>query len=303
MFRLNRYPIITIVVALLFAAEHCAISAAGTEITRSSARDDNADITLLIHLVLARGLPDGAMSDPNPLQRLPRPLPSSSVSEALVTLANSGEHESTVRTWSEALGPGLLEFEETTTISGTITIEYWVFGSEHRRCVLNGAATYGKQGYLLSSNFWRNDRQLLFGNSPELPRDIFPSRIPPSAVWLSLNDQKPGGRGKLDTSLGRYGYMTFDLWGQDIEQTATPAGSFRTLKVIMRVNADSVLKYWPQFLRRLAQPFFPQNILYYDTAKPHHLVKFVGSFGYLAPQVIVEATRVYVAPPSAPGAE
>jgi hypothetical protein len=47
--------------------------------------------------------------------------------------------------------------------------------------------------------------------------------------------------------------------------------------------------------RRLAQPLFPQNLLYYDIAEPHHLVKFVGSFGYLAPQVTVEMTKVYIA--------
>lgn len=95
--------------------------------------------------------------------------------------------------------------------------------------------------------------------------------------------------------LGRYGYMTFDLWAQDIEQTTVPAGTFQTLKVIMRVNADSVMKYWPAFLSRLAQPFFPQNILYYDTASPYHLVKFIGSFGYLAPRVTAQVTRVYIA--------
>jgi hypothetical protein len=301
MFGLNRYLIITIVGALLFAAENCAIAAAGTEVAQSSARDD-ADIASLIPLVVARGLPGGAMPNPNALQRLPLPLPGTSVSESLVMLANTREHVSTVTTWSEPLGAGLLEIQETFALSGTTTVEYWVFGSQHRRCLVNGAATYGKERYLLSSNFWRNDRQPLFGNSPALPNDIFPSRIPPSAVWLSLNNQEPGGSGKLDSILGRYGYMTFDLWARDIERIRTPAGSFQALKVIMRVNADSVLKYWPQFLRRLAQPFFPQNVLYYDTAEPHRLVKFVGSFGYLAPEVIVEATRVYVAPPSAPGA-
>jgi hypothetical protein len=303
MFRPNRYLIITLVVAfLLFAAENSALAVARAEITQSVSTDAT-DITSLIPLVAARGLPAVAMPDANAIGRLPSPLPGSSVSESLVTLANTGEQVSTVTTWSEPLGAGLLEFQETAAVSGTTTVEYWVFGSDHRRCLLNGAATYGQKGYLLSSNFWRNDRQPLFGNSPALPNDIFPSRIPPSAVWLSLNNQKPGGTGKLDTILGRYGYMTFDLWAQDVEQIKAPAGSFRTLKVIMRVNADSVLKYWPQFLRRLAQPFFPQNILYYDTAEPHRLVKFVGSFGYLAPQVIVETTRVYVAPPSAPGAE
>jgi hypothetical protein len=89
--------------------------------------------------------------------------------------------------------------------------------------------------------------------------------------------------------------MTFDLWAQDFEQTSVSAGTFRTLKVIMRVDADSVMKYWPTFLRQLAQPFFPKNMLYYDLAPPHHLVKFVGSLGYMAPEVTVQMTRSYIA--------
>jgi hypothetical protein len=88
--------------------------------------------------------------------------------------------------------------------------------------------------------------------------------------------------------LGRYGYMTFDLWAQNLEQTSVPAGTFRMLKVIMRVDADLVMKYWPAFLRQLAQPFFPKNVLYHDTEPPHHLVKFVGSLGYTAPEVTVQ---------------
>ena len=129
--------------------------------------------------------------------------------------------------------------------------------------------------------------------------DVFPSRIPPSAFLLALDASEPGATGKLNMVLGRYGYMTFDLWAQDIEQTTVPAGTFRTLKVIMRVDADSVMKYWPAFVRRLAQPFFPKNVLYYDTAPPHHLIKFVGSFGYLASEVTVQMTRVYIASESA----
>jgi hypothetical protein len=222
------------------------------------------------------------------------------VSESLVTLSNTGEQVSKVTIWSEPLGSGALELQETLSAAGQLTVEYWVFGSGQRRCVLNGDATYSKEGRLLSSNFWRNDPQLRFVSSPTFPDDIFPSRIPPSAVLLSLNAQKPGGTGKLNTTLGRYGYMTFDLWAQDIEQITVPAGSFRTLKVIMRVNADSVMKSWPAFLRRLARPFFPQNALYYDIAPPHHLVKFVGAFGYLAPQVTVEMTKVYLAAGSVP---
>jgi hypothetical protein len=293
-FRENSYLIIT-TVAFLFAADKCAASGAEIAYSQPAETSDAANITSLIALIVARGLASRAMPDPSAPEWIPSPLPGTSVSESLVTLSKTGERVSKVMTWSEPLGSSLLEFQETTAVSGPTTVEYWVYESGHRRCVLNGAATYGKQGYLLSSNFWRNDRQLPFVNSPTFPSDIFPSRIPPSAVLLSLNAQKPGGSGKLNTILGRYGYMTFDLRAQEIEQIKVPAGSFRTIKVIMQVNADSVMKYWPAFLRGLAQPFFPQNLLYYDTAEPHHLVKFVGSFGYLAPQVTVEVTRVYIA--------
>jgi hypothetical protein len=294
--------IITTVVAHLCAADKSSIGSPDAQLARSQpASSDAADIASLIPLVVARGFAGGAMADPRASKRIPSPLPGTSVSESLVTLTHTRERVSKVTTWSEPLGSGLLEFQETAAVTGLTTVEYWVFGPERRRCVLNGDATYGEDAHLLSSNFWRNDRQLLFVNSPALPRDIFPSRIPPSAVVLSLNAQKPGGSGKLNTSLGRYGYVTFDLRAQDIEQITVPAGGFRTLRVIMRVNADSVMKYWPAFLRRLAQPFFPQNILYYDIAAPHRLVKFVGSFGYLAPQVTVEMTRVYIESGSARG--
>jgi hypothetical protein len=37
------------------------------------------------------------------------------------------------------------------------------------------------------------------------------------------------------------------------------------------------MKYWPAFLRRLAQPFFPKNVLYYDIAPPHHLVSCLAN--------------------------
>jgi len=302
MFRRNSYLIITTVVGLLFATDKCAIGASGTKIAHSQpASSDAAEIVSLIPLITARGLAGGALPDPRTPERIPSPLPGTSVSESLVTLSNTGERVSKVTAWTEPLGAGLLEFQETAAVSGPTTVEYWVFGSGHRRCVLNGDFIYSKEGYLVSANFWRNDRQLLFVNSPAFPSDFFPSRIPPSAVFLSLNAQKPGGSGKLNSSLGRYGYMTFDLWAHDIEQITVPAGSFRTIKVIMRVNADSVMKYWPAFLRRLAQPFFPQNVLYYDTAEPHHLVKFVGSFGYLAPQVTVAVTRIYIASQGARG--
>jgi len=240
------------------------------------------------------------MSDPRATAHLPSPRPGASVSESIVTLTNTGERVSKATIWSEPLGSGLLELQETTSAGGQTAAEYWVFTSDRRKCVLNGNAAYGKDGRLLSSNFWRNDRQLSFTNSPPFPDDLFPSRLPPSAVLFTLDAKKPGATGKLDMILGRYGYMTFDLWVQDVELTTVPAGTFRTLKVIMRVDADSVMKYWPAFLRRLAQPFFPENFLYYDITPPHHLVKFVGSFGYLAPRVTVQMTKVYTASESVP---
>jgi hypothetical protein len=246
-------------------------------------------------LIAARGLAGGALPDPRASAHIPSPLPGASVSESIVTLSNTGERISKVTIWSEPLGSGTLELQETAAAAGQTTAEYWVFTSDRHRCVLYGDVTYGKDGRLLSSNFWRNDPQLRFSGSIPFPNNVFPSRLPPSAVLLTLDAPEPGANGKLNMILGRYGYMTFDLWAQDIEKTTVPAGTFRTYKIIMRVDADSVMKYWPAFLRRLAQPFFNVNVLFYDIAPPHHLVKFVGSFGYLAPKVTVQMTRVYIA--------
>ena len=282
--------------AAVIAAGRCALAAsdAQTGLVRSTFAD--VDMFKVMGLIVARGLAGGAMPDPRASEHIPSPLPGSSVSESIVTLNNTGERVGKATIWNEPLGSGFLELQETTAAAGQSTAEYWVLTSDRRRCVLNGEAAYGKDGRLLSSNFWRNDPQLRFAGSPQLPNDVFPSRIPPSAFLFALGAAEPGATGKLNMVLGRYGYMTFDLWAQDIEQTTVPAGTFRTLKVIARVDADSVMKYWPAFVRRLAQPFFPKNVLYYDTAPPHHLIEFVGSFGYLAPEVTVQMTRVYIAP-------
>jgi len=293
--RPHRYFVISFTLAAVIAAGRCVLAAsdAQTALLRSTFAD--VDMSKFMGLIAARGLAGGAMPDPRASEHIPSPLPGSSVSESIVTLNNTGERVGKATIWNESLGSGFLELQETTSAAGQNTAEYWVLTSDWRRCVLNGEAAYGKDGRLLSSNFWRNDPQLRFAGSPQLPNDVFPSHIPPSAFLLALDAPEPGATGKLNMVLGRYGYMTFDLWAQDIEQTRVPAGTFRALKVITRVDADSVMRYWPAFLRRLAQPFFPKNVLYYDTAPPHHLVKFVGSFGYLAPEVTAQMTRVYIA--------
>ena len=290
-----RYFVITLTLASMLATGARASAASDAAIARLRSTSSEAEISQFTELIAARGLAGGAMPDPRSSDHVPSPLAGVSVSESIVTLSSTGERVSKATIWSEPLGPGFLELQETMTVAGQTTAEYWVFASERRRCVLSGDASYSNDGRLLASNFWRNDPQLRFAGSPSFPSDVFPNRIPSSAVRLSLKVAAPGSTGKLNTILGRYGYMTFDLWAQDIEQTTVPAGTFRALRVNMRVNADSVMKYWPAFLRRLAQPFFPQNVLYYDTAPPYQLVKFVGSFGYLAPKVTVQMTRVYIA--------
>jgi hypothetical protein len=294
--RRHRYFTITLTLVVLIAAgRYKALAASDAQVAFLRVTFADVDISKFMGLIAARGLADGAMPNPRASEHMPSPLPGASVSESIVTLSNTGERVSKATIWNEPLGSGLLEMQETTAAAGQTTAEYRVLTSDRRRCVLNGDAAYGKDGRLLSSNFWRNDPQLHFVGSPQLPNDVFPSRIPPSAFLLALDAPEPGATGKLNVVVGRYGYMTFDLWAQDIEQSTVPAGTFRTLKVIMRVDADSVMKYWPAFLRRLAQPFFPKNVLYYDTASPHNLVKFVGSFGYMAPEVTVQMIRVYIA--------
>ena len=296
----NRWFVITLTLAVAIAVGRCAYGASSAQISPLSSTSADVDISKFMGLIAGRGLADGAMPNPRAPEHIPVPLPGASVSESIVTLSKTGERVSKATMWEEPFGSGFLELQETTTAAGQTTAEYWVLTADHRRCVLNGDAVYGKDGRLLSSNFWRNDPQLRFPGSPKFPIDVFPSRIPVSAILLTLDAPEPGATGKLNVVLGRYGYMAFDLWAQNTEQITVPAGTFRTYKIIMQVEADSVMKYWPAFLRRLAQPFFPKNVLYYDTAPPHHLVQFVGSFGYLAPEVTVQLTRVYIASESGP---
>jgi hypothetical protein len=246
-------------------------------------------------LISARGLIQGSMPDSRASEHIPTPLPGSSISESVVTLSDTGERVSNVMLWEEPFGDGFLDLQETAAEGGETIVEYWALTSNHRRCLLNGKAAYGQDGRLLSSNFWRNDPQLRYSGSVPLPNDIFPSRIPPSAFLPALNDLKPGATGKLHVVLGRYGQVSFDLWAQDVEQITVPAGAFQTLKIVMQVDAESVMQYWPRFLRRIAQPFFPRNVLYFDMAPPHQLVQFMGSFGYMAPEVTVKLTRSYLA--------
>ena len=288
-----RYFVFGLTIAVLIAAGSCAFAALNDLPTRSTPGD--ANVSKLMELIAGRGLIQSSMPDPRASGHIPAPLPGSSVSESVVALSNDGERVSHVTLWEEPLTDGFLDLQETIAEAGQTNVEYWALTSDHRRCLLNGEATYGQDGRLLSSNFWRNDPQLRYPGSARLPNDIFPSRIPPSAFLPALNDLKPGATGKLHVVLGRYGQMSFDLWAQDVEQIVVPAGAFRTLKIIMRVDAESVMQYWPRFLRRLAQPFFPKNALYFDTAPPHHLIQFVGSFGYMAPEVTVKLTRSYLA--------
>jgi len=280
---------------VLVAAIICAGSA--TSEVKSAARSvyDDAEISKYIELVAARGLVTPTTPDPRTHERIPSPLPGTRVSESIVTFIKTGASAGKAIIWSEPLGSGLLEFQEGTTPTGQTTVQYWVLESGGRRCILSGGATYGQDGRLLTSNFWRNDPQLRFTGFAELPGDVFPNRIPPNAFLYALDAPEPNTTGKLNMAIGSYGYMTFDLWAEDIEHTSVPAGRFQTLKVIARVDTDSAMKGWPVLLTHLAQPFMPRNILYYDASPPHLLVKFVGSLGYLAPEVTVEMSRAYIA--------
>ena len=168
------------------------------------------------------------------------------------------------------------------------------------KVVLNGAKVklIFKEGGLMIMTYGAALQAGGSRSTGKLHGDVFPNRIPPNAFLYALDAPEPNAAGELKMAIGSYGYMTFDLWAEDIEQTSVPAGTFQTLKVIARVDTESAMRGWPVFLTHLAQPFMPKDILYYDVSPPHHLVKFVGSLGYLAPDVTVEMNRVYIAPES-----
>jgi hypothetical protein len=217
MSRPHSYSIITLTLAAVIAAGQLSLTEAAQEALLPSTSTDLDLSTKFAWLIAGRGLADGAMSDPRASAHIPSPLPGSSVSESVVSLSDTGKEVSTATVWSEPLGSGSLELQESIAAAGQTTIEYWLLASDRRRCILSGDAIYGKDGRLLSSNFWRNDPQLHFAGSPQLPNDVFPSHIPTSALLPALDASKPGATGKLNMVLGRYGYMTFDLWAEDVE--------------------------------------------------------------------------------------
>jgi hypothetical protein len=201
--RPHRYFVITLTLAAVIAAGRYGLAASDAQIALLRSTFADVDISKFMGLIAARGLADGAMPDPRASEHMPSPLPGASVSESIVTLSNTGERVSKAMIWNEPLGSGFLELQETTAAAGQTTVEYWVLTSDRRRCVLSGDAAYGKDGRLLSSNFWRNDPQLRFARSPQFPNDVFPSRTPPSAFLLALDAPEPGATGKLNMVLGR----------------------------------------------------------------------------------------------------
>jgi len=207
----QHHPLTAFVLAIVIAYAESAASD-----VKSAARSayDDADTSKYIDLIAARGLVTPAMPDPRADERIPLPLPGASVSESSVTSLKTGDPTGKAIIWSEPLGSGLLEFQEGTAPTGQTTVQYWVLQSDQRRCIFSGGATYGEGGQLLTSNCWRNDPQLRFAGSVELPSDVFPNRIPPSAFLHALDAPEPHATGKLDMIIGSYGCTTFDFVGR-----------------------------------------------------------------------------------------
>lgn len=285
------YRLIACVFAIVIVSGGIALGAADQE----HVTHNPADASQFLTLVAERGLIDGAIPDPRASEHIPSPRPGAVVAESIVSLRKSGEQVGKAIAWSEWYRAGSLEFQEAWSPTGQSAVQYWVLSPADQRCVLTGQAAYGKDGHLLSSSLWRNDPEMLVTGAPDFPGDIFPNLgFPVSAVLRVLSAPRPSATGKLNMMMGPYGYMTFDMWAEGLEQVSVPAGTYKTLKVIMRVDTDSVMQGWPAFMKKLAQPFMPKNVFWFEMTPPHELVKFIGAFGYPAPEVNVEMTRSYV---------
>jgi hypothetical protein len=138
--RPHSYSIITLTLAAVIANGQLSLTEAAQEALLPSTSADIDLSTKFARLITGRGLADGAMSDPHASAHIPSPLPGSSVSESIVSLNDTGEEVSTATVWSEPLGSGSLELQESTAAAGQTTIEYWVLTSDRRRCVLSGDA-------------------------------------------------------------------------------------------------------------------------------------------------------------------
>lgn len=282
----------------ILAAVLCAFSAA-------TAHGSGAIDSRLDDLLAARGLIGGAIGHLRAPERLPQPAAGVPVTAIAAKLAKSGEEAARAELWQEQIADRTVDFMVTTAPRGQTMAQYWVL----RRgggCDVYVSAVYSKDGRLVTEDFWRNDPQSLrVPGAPEFPPDLFPGfGAPISAFFDSLEALREGAAGKVEMQQGPYDFIVLDTWIEGFEKIDSPAGTFDTVKVVMRPDLDSILKTWPRMFRKMALPFTPKDYFYFNRKPPHQMVKFDGTIGYPAPTLAAHMIGTYIAgPQGAPPAQ
>src|SRR5215469_9141484 len=246
-----------------------------------------------------RRLIGGAIGDVRASARLPEPAEGSSVTEISANLASGGGQAAHAIMWEEVIAGRKAEFMVSTAPAGQQLFQYWILRAGGG-CDFYASSVYSKDGRLVTQDFWRNDPDALkVTGAPDFPPDLFPNYgAPISAFFDSLDGNGADAKGTLNMEAGPYDFIVLDTWTDGFERIDSASGSIDTVRVIMRADADSVLKSWPRVFRAMALPFIPKDYFYFSAKPPHQLVKFEGTIGYPAPRLEANLLKTWVAGPT-----
>jgi len=178
------------------------------------------------------------------------------VSELVANLARNGDEAAHATLWGENIAGHSTKFMVTRAPGGQTMVQYWVLRAGGG-CELYQSVVYSKDGHLVTSSFWRNDPQALkIAAAPDFPPDLFPNNALPIPAFFNA---VAGASGTVDLQAGPYDFIQLDAWVDGFEKINSDAGTFDTVRIVMRPSVDSVLKSWPGIFRTMALSFIPKD--------------------------------------------
>jgi hypothetical protein len=218
------------------------------------------------------------------------------VDEYLQTDAGNGGEMMKIAQWEELIGDHPLEVERVTFPGGQSLVQSFVLQPHGRGCMVFAQRGFNHAGVKLLGNYWRNDSDIHIAGANDFPPELFPNNGIPTAAFLdALSAPAVGATGQVNQQITPYGYTRLNVWGERIEQIHVPAGDFRALKVVMRIDIRSFLPTWPNFLIKIVEPFITENVFYFQADPPHRFLKAEGITSFGGPKSVTELTRYYVA--------
>jgi hypothetical protein len=279
---------------ITLAAAGLIICALATSAQPAAAKPDPS---ALLSQLAARGLVGTTTSSVN--ARIPEPPTGTEVDEFLQTAKENGEVLLRGTSWEESFGDNALRIEIREFSSGQKQVSFWARPRRAAGCLLFGINEYDRLGNLLQGGVRRCIPDPKPFRGPDYPDTLYPSGaeggVPVDAFFRALSAPQVGATGAVQNQITPYEVVELDVWAAAVEQVHVPAGDFRALKLVMRVNVRSVMRNLPGFLAAIIEPFLPKNILYYQAEPPYRFLKFEGVMDQDAPQLEVQLVRYYTA--------